>query len=139
MYRDAEETERSILVLGIHGVLIGLDRTNGTQRWEVRLGEYGVVEIAIRRGVVYASAGRQLHRIVYLTGEVLGVTDTPIEIGTRPTISIDRDSIFLATGGEIVCLDLDGRVLWHNRLKGRGYGTIALGFPGNVRQGDLDK
>lgn len=49
---------------------------------------------------------------------------------------IDGDQIFVTHAGEVTAFGLNGEVRWHNPLKGRGSGAIALGFPGHLRQVD---
>lgn len=45
----------------------------------------------------------------------------------------DDTRIYAHTGGELFCLELKtGRKLWHDRLKGFGYGIASLGFPGST-------
>ncbi len=42
-------------------------------------------------------------------------------------VVLDGDKILAATKGEIFCLDAaTGRVLWHNELRGLGFGLLTL-------------
>jgi hypothetical protein len=49
---------------------------------------------------------------------------------------IERDRIFVGSNGEVSCFALDGRALWTQGFPGKGMGSVSLGFPDNVRQGD---
>ena len=44
---------------------------------------------------------------------------------------------YASCGGEISCFDLEGEREWHNGMKGRGGGSVALALPDNARQADL--
>jgi outer membrane protein assembly factor BamB len=126
-----------VLVIGIHGQVLGVDAASGEIRWQDGLkgGGYGEVALAISETHVVASA---LHGKVfcfrYPTGEPLWEASTSA-MG-RATIVIEGELVFVAKNGEVDCFSLDGRRLWSQPLKGKSVGRIALGFPGNVVQAD---
>jgi outer membrane protein assembly factor BamB len=48
-------------------------------------------------------------------------------------VTVDETRVFAATRGEIFCLDpLNGKILWHNPLKGYGIGLTTMAFGGNA-------
>lgn len=48
------------------------------------------------------------------------------------TVLVDGDRVIAATYGEVFCLDAaDGRQLWHDPLRGFGYGLVSLATPDN--------
>jgi outer membrane protein assembly factor BamB len=129
--------DRSVLVVGLRGLVYGLDRVTGAVRWRNSLPEGGLGEvfIAVGFGVVVASArGANLHCLSYLTGETRWVQ--PTQAMGRATIVIEAAQIVCAKGGYIDCFAPDGTTMWSQPLKGAGLGRMALGFPGNVAQAD---
>ncbi len=60
------------------------------------------------------------------TGQLLWATK--LKAGDFVNVVLDENRLLATTYGEVFCLDpLNGRVLWHNELKGlgRGLATIA--------------
>src|SRR5688500_16048249 len=102
-YRESPspvEADRSIMVVGIDGHLVGIDRKTGEQRWENPLvvGGEGEVFIALRYGALVVSAfDALLVRVDYLTGETLWERQTR-DTG-RATILIEPDLIVVGKGG----------------------------------------
>jgi outer membrane protein assembly factor BamB len=140
-YRDAPgpaEADRSVLVVGIDGYLVGIDRKTGEQRWENPLvvgGAEGEVFIALRYGALVVSAFDALvMRVDYLTGATLW--ERPTRDTGRATILVEPDLIVVGKGGYINAYDHNGRPLWFQELRGRGLGRLALAFPGNIAQAD---
>ena len=137
MYREDPAVDRSILVVAFARRVLGFDARTGTIRWELEIAQSGwAIELAIHRGHVYACGGKQLSCIDYATGRLVGEVQLPVTYMGRPSMVVQDDLIYVAGEGEVICLDLAGRVLWHDPLKGRGVARMALGFPGNVRQMD---
>ena len=133
----APEPDRSILVVGIHGKVLGLDRATGQIRWsnDLRGGGYGEVFLAVGYGVVIASAvGAAIYCLDYLTGETRWSDST--QASGRATIVIEPDQIVCSKGGYVDCYTPDGTRLWQQPLSGQGLGRVALGYPGNVAQAD---
>lgn len=138
-YRN--ETDESIVVVGMGGRLLGLDRDTGAIRWENGLegGGHGKVFIAIvalpkGQHVLAASKGRRLFCVRYDDGET--VWATPTRAGGKPTILVEHDRIFVSQGGHVTAFAYDGTELWTQPLRGRGIEVAALGVPGKVVQGD---
>jgi hypothetical protein len=138
MYRDDAAEDRSILVVGLNGRVLGMQRRTGQILWEHQLQEWvsGEIEILIHRGRVYALGQHLLLLIDYATGTKLRETRLPGTFRGRSVLLLDGDQLFIGTGGEVSCFDLDGNALWHDPLKGRGVGAVGLAFPGNARQAD---
>jgi outer membrane protein assembly factor BamB len=130
------EFDRSILLVGLNGQLVGLDRDSGEIRWENPLGRSGgEVFVAIRYGLVVASPPTSvIYRVDYATGETLWQAQATG--GGQTTILIEPDCIVVGKAGYLDCFDHDGRKLWAQPLEGKGIGSVALGYPGNVAQAD---
>jgi outer membrane protein assembly factor BamB len=94
------------------------------------------VELQFRTGRVFAATSEELFCFEYPSGVLLGRVRIPDKYAGRPAMVIERDHIFVGTSGELSCFDLNGRPLWVQPFEGMGFGSIALGFPGNVRQAD---
>lgn len=137
MYRDAAS---SVLVTAFTGKVFGIDRTTGEIRWKVELDKFSVVELAITEQVVIALAGRLLVFIEYPSGTVrkrIERTDEAASSAGRPVLLVAGDHLFIGNDyGQLACYTLDGAVVWAQPFKGEGYGEVALGFPGHVRQAD---
>lgn len=135
MYRDSED--RSIIVVGLNGVIAGVDRRTGKEVWRNQLpgAGYGIVDLAITEHVVLATASaRALFCLDYRTGQTLWTA--PTHAMGRGTILVDRDLVMVSKQGYLDAYDLSGTHLWTQELTGMGTGRAALGTPGNVRQAD---
>ncbi|HBQ15161.1 MAG TPA: hypothetical protein DEF51_29910 [Myxococcales bacterium] len=136
-YRESAAQDRSLLVVAFAARVFGLKPDDGSVAWEHVMSGGGEVEIQVHRGRVFATTGRELHCLDYLTGRVIGKVTVPDRYKGRPTMVIERDRLYLGSAGEVTCFALDdGRVLWSQGFPGRGLGGVALGFPGNLRQAD---
>ena len=139
-YREGEaliEADRSLLVVGVAGKVIGLERDTGQLRWrnDLRGGGTGEVFIAFRYGALVVSAnGDAVFRLDYATGATLWQARTQ-SVG-RATIAIEPEVIVVAKSGYLDAFRHDGHKLWTQPLTGMGVGATALGFPGNVAQAD---
>jgi outer membrane protein assembly factor BamB len=131
------QPDRSILVVGLNGEVVGVDRITGKIRWQNNLpgGSMGEVFIAVNYGVVVASAsGDRIYCLDYLTGQQRWASET--SGAGRATIVIEPDVIVCVKNGYLDCFSPQGGLLWSQRLEGKGLGRAALGFPGNVAQAD---
>lgn len=133
------EADRSILVVGLRGRVLGLDRKTGELRWENTLGldigqgSYREVCLGMRYGALIVSGfTNSIYRIDYQSGETLWKAFTTAN--GPATIVIESDCVVVAKDGYLDCFDLDGAKLWKQPLSGKGTGGVALGFPGNVEQ-----
>ena len=139
-YREGEaplEVDRSVLVVGIGGHVVGVSRQSGEILWKHGLpeGGHGEVFIAFRYGLLVVSAdGARAFRLNYQTGETLWAVKT--RASGRATILVEPDLVVVAKGGYVEAFDHDGRALWNQGLEGYGLGRLALAFPGNVAQSD---
>jgi outer membrane protein assembly factor BamB len=137
MYRTDADPDRPVLVVAFNGRVFGLDARTGQRQWshDITPG-HGEVELVVQSGKLFAAVGRTLLCIAYPTGELLGKTTLPGTYQSRPTMMVNGDLLYVASGGELTCLDASGKPLWHEPFVGKGIGSIALGFPGDVRQAD---
>lgn len=135
MYRVDAAPNRNVLVLGLRGRVIGKDRTSGATLWEYDMGTQYDVELAVVDDRIFAGAGREIFAIEYPSGRLIGRAPIPGS-GGRCALLVDGQQLFIGVAGEINCFDWNGQLLWHDPMPGRGTGSMALGFPGNVRQAD---
>lgn len=136
MYRQQPpppEVDRSLLIVGLAGRVIALERASGHLRWRNDLlgGGGGDVKVAIRYGALIVSAlGAVVYRLDYQSGRTLWQSQTR---ATGPTtLLIESDGITVAKAGYVECFAHDGKRLWQQPLSGLGTGTTSLGYPGNV-------
>ena len=47
----------------------------------------------------------------------------------------DKD-VYPDDDGEVACYATNGDAVWLQKFEGMGFGSVTLGLPGNVRQGD---
>ncbi|HJK91542.1 MAG TPA: PQQ-binding-like beta-propeller repeat protein [Polyangiaceae bacterium LLY-WYZ-15_(1-7)] len=136
MYREDGSADRSVLVASLNGRVFGFDAVTGERRWEHRVG--GVhVELLVEEDRVFAAAAdRRLHCFHYPTGEPAWEVKLPMVYVSRPTMLREADRLYVAIGGELACVDLEGNLLWHDPMKGFGIASMALGLPGKTRQSD---
>lgn len=65
------------------------------------------------------------------TGAHLWATELKSSSNNFVTVTSDEFRVYAHTGGELFCLDLQsGQKLWHDGLKGFGYGLASLALPG---------
>ena len=139
VYRGSDappEVDRSILVVGISGTVLGIDRATGRTVWRTDLPGWrgGAVFLAMRYGlVVVSSESDQLAALDYRTGATRWTARTGA--AGRATIVIESDLIVCAKGGWLDAFDHEGRRFWTEEL-GLGAAVMSLGFPGNVVQAD---
>jgi outer membrane protein assembly factor BamB len=75
-----------LVVIGIKGTVLALDRATGGEVWRAKLKGSGFTNVVREGGALLA-----------------------------------------ATHGELFCLDPhDGRILWHNPLRGMGFGIVSF-------------
>ena len=137
MYRASSSEDRSILVSAFNGKVFGLDRATGQPRWSINLHAHGgEVELAVQDGMVVACTPSLLTFIRYDNGQVVKQVPLVGAYPRRPIMMIDGRQIFVARNGEVACYTLGGDPLWVQPFDGMGMGSVALGFPGAVRQAD---
>jgi outer membrane protein assembly factor BamB len=137
MFRSSAAEDRSLLIVGINGVVMAMSPQSGRAIWrnDLKGAGHGVVELLVTADLVVATGqGTRIHALAYRTGETLWTAEHTSS--GRATFLAEGELLFVAKGGELCCFSLDGERLWHERFSGHGMGTIALGFPGNVRQAD---
>ncbi len=139
MFRESAAEDRSILVVAFNSRVFGVDPATGRRVWERALAYYaglGEVELLIHGARVFACNGRSLMSLEYPTGRVVGEVTIPGSYRGRPTMLIEAGRLYVANRGELTCFNMDGQQLWHDGYSGKGTGSMALGFPDNIRQAD---
>lgn len=77
-----------LLIIGMKGRVLGINRKSGSRVWETHLKGAGFVNVYI-----------------------------------------EDEQIYAATRGELFCLEPNGgRIVWHNNMKGLGYGMVSFGW-----------
>jgi outer membrane protein assembly factor BamB len=75
--------------------------------------------------LVFVGLGGRVVALDRDTGEI--VWTSSVRWGTDVSLLLDGDRLIAALSGYLYCLDpRDGRVLWHNPLKGYGMGPASL-------------
>lgn len=118
--------------------MVALERTSGKKVWEHALPSalLSRCQTVVRESTVYVAAhSGHLLLLDYATGKERACT-TFKGSGQAPALLLDQEELFVVMGGEVTAFDLEGEVLWHEPLKGRGNGVASLAFPGNDRQAD---
>lgn len=44
--------------------------------------------------------------------------------------------IYVGRAGTVSCMTTRGQPVWVQKFEGKGFGSVALGFAGNIRQAD---
>lgn len=142
---EDDDSMRSILVTAGDGEVCGHDRATGAVRWsydvmvmtivgtEGRL--RGSIDLAIHGGRVYALTVDRIICLEYATGTAVGVVPLAVT-GIRPTMLIDRGFLFVSSRHWLECFTLEGAPVWRHERRNTASDGLALGLPGNVRQGD---
>lgn len=135
MYRAPADPP--LLVTAFANRVIGVVPSTGQIAWEVVLeGLVTSPEIAIEQGVVIAVNMDFVTFIDHATGQLRGRVALPQENRARPTIIVHDGYLYIGRTGDLTCVSFSGQVMWSQPFTGRGYGAMALGFPGNIRQAD---
>src|SRR5688572_30374278 len=103
MYREDANGDQSILVVGVHGHVLGLSRDTGKEIWRrVLESGYGTVDIAIHgTAVLVAAEDNTLVCLSYGTGEVQWSAHT--DGWGRATILIHGGRIYVGRAGVVEC------------------------------------
>ncbi|MDC3962575.1 PQQ-binding-like beta-propeller repeat protein [Polyangium jinanense] len=133
MYRQ-QDPHAPLLVIAFNGYVIAVERRTGKIVWQQEYHEPFAARLLFPLGRVLLGYHKELVCLAYTTGEVLWRTAMPMPTSS---IVVDGDEIFVGSGGEAACVDVNtGALLWHHPFKGMGAGAVALGVPGNVAQID---
>ena len=139
-YRESAKEDRSVLVVGMAGVVFGYQAHTGVPLWQSRVNDYGQeVELAIEAGRVLAVSGRKLTALDYKSGEILGSVELPGPFGVRPVLCLEGGRAYVALGKTLCCLSMEGELVWQRMLETGRFSSPSLGFPGNIRQADRDE
>jgi outer membrane protein assembly factor BamB len=131
-YRDAEAHP---IIVTIHRNLHALSPETGAVLWSRDDGAFSGRFLLHHGSVIYANADHVLF-VNARTGVVHQRVKNPASIAPDNVILVAERLIF-GGSGEVFCVSLDGKVLWHNPLRGTGFGPVGLGVPGDVRFPDL--
>jgi len=131
-------TPSSFLIVTIGGFVVALNRASGERVWEHALPSslMSRCQTVVHESTVYAAAqSGHLLLLDYATGKQRACT-TFKGSGQAPALLLDHETVFVIMGGEVTAFNLEGKILWHEPLKGKGNGAASLAFPGNDRQPD---
>lgn len=119
-----------VLVVAFNGNVYGLDPPTGRELWHYEL-EAAVPGVAFDGGRVYVTGYEGiLAALDYVTGREIWRVKTAFS-GLKSSIVAQGGLVFVGWLGEVECYTHEGRRLWANPFKGKGYSETALGFPGN--------
>ena len=122
-----------VVVMTVGGKVLGVDASSGELRWEHDLEGSSATSLQVTMSRVYVCSLTTLVCLDYPSGAVRWKE----KLGGRATLILEGGRLYVATTyGELDCYSLDGLRLWHNPLKGKGRGSVAVGVPGNVTQAD---
>ena len=126
-----------VLVTAFQGRVYGLESTTGAIRWEREVTPVkDEVEIAIEDGVVIAACYSRVAFIDLATGHEHASILIPGEYSARCTMVVQGGHLYIGRRGTVSCMTLRGQPVWTQPFTDEGVGSVALGFAGNVRQGD---
>jgi outer membrane protein assembly factor BamB len=130
-YRNSP-TAKGPLVVAFNGRIFGIERHDGSIRWEHQLqsAAFPVVRFTIYEGRIYVGNHDRLWCIDYETGETHW--NTRLRFTSVTGVLCDGHRVFVASSGELECVSLSGELLWENGFDGKGYGELALGIPEEV-------
>ena len=141
--RDAAE-DRPILVVAGNGEVCGYDRRTGRQVWKHEVTTkilgmtarvHGAFDLQIQGGRVYVAEREAIVCLDYLSGALIGRVKLA-SASTRVTFVIDGDHLYVVSGTTLECFTVSGERVWSTTHRDIAASGFALGFPGNVRQGD---
>lgn len=110
-----------VLVAGMKGCVIALDRALGRERWRTRI-ETGDALVAIARmDHLVLAAGRERLACLGLADGTL-VWHTRLSPGPtgRALLSVEGERIVVQRGGLVECFDRDGARIWSWRTEASG-------------------
>lgn len=125
-----------ILVTAFNGRVFGVESATGRIRWEQNLEYPAEVELAIEDGVVIAASPRKLAFIDLASGHLHAVVGIPGDYPGRPTMVVAGGFLYIGRDGSVTCMTTRGQPVWTQGFEGKGLGSVALGFAGNLRQAD---
>jgi outer membrane protein assembly factor BamB len=144
VYREQAE-ERPILIVAGNAEIRAFERKSGQLVWKheitttilgmtARIG--GAIDLQIVGGRVFVALRDSILCLDYLTGTPIGSVKLASQ-SARVTFVIDGDHLFVASGRTVECFTLTGERVWTSPFRDMpGNDGLALGFPGNIRQGD---
>jgi len=133
-YREA--APGPVLVSAFGGRVFGLEPATGQVLWEREVAVGTTLSLVVEPTVVYVAGGGTLAAIGYPDGALRW--SAPLTVGGRAALVHEAGRLYVGASGEVECFTVDGKRLWHNEFKGKGLATVALGFPDNVAQADLN-
>ncbi len=123
MYR--EHKPGPIIALLMNRV-IALDRQTGEIVFDRRARGS---ELLVTRDAIFVAASDVLTCFSYPEG--VRVFESPLPAHATTSMHRVGDTIVLKGSGEISCVSMsDGALLWHNKLKGYGTGSMSIAIPG---------
>lgn len=136
MYRaDGQKAKNLVVVLG--GRVAGINPLTGVVIWHHEF-KSSRMRIEIYRDIIYIFAS-DAHKVIglkYPTGEKLFETKIPGNYYSSPTMMIEGQRIYVAVGGELFALTLEGDLLWANEFPGWGTGVMSIANSTKIQSGD---
>jgi outer membrane protein assembly factor BamB len=146
-YREDAADDRSLLLVAANDEVIAYRRTDGVVAWRqsmptvkvfgVVASDIGPLEIAIVNGRVYVGLRDRIVCLDYKSGAVIGQVPLP-EAVRRPCFLIDGEHMYIVATETMICMSLDGRLVWQSPHGLSLMDGPALALPGNIRLGDAD-
>lgn len=132
MYR-APPQEAPIVVACIYQRIVGVDRRTGAHAWKHDAG--GMIKrLHVAGDRIFAGGSDRIVCLHYPSGAPIWQVASPVFVDT---LLVDGDEIFVAGSGEMAAFaKSDGRLLWHDPLKGWGQFGIAFATPAGAAQID---
>ena len=140
MYREQAQVGAPLWIVAFNGKVFALERLTGKIVWRLEMTfSGGCVELVMDRDLVVACDTERMAFINYADGNVRRVVDRKdVARRSRPVVLVDEGHLLVGGSGEVACYTRDGELLWDEGFAGDGYGSVALGVPGNVRQADAN-
>lgn len=137
MYREAPVVA-PILVVAFGGKVFGVSRRTGEIEWRVKMSPtFAPAELLVDEELVVACDPEVIVFIDYHTGAIRKyVHRTDTAANARSIMLLDDSHVFIGGTGNVACYTRDGERVWDQGFPGEGYGAVALGLPGKVRQAD---
>jgi outer membrane protein assembly factor BamB len=125
----------TFLYVTLGGVLHAVDTQTGAVAWETPIAA-GRVQLLVHQERIYIACEFGSLEILHAATGALLKKASLSGSGHAATLLIEENKVFVTCGGELTVFDLNGGLLWSQKFKGRGNGTMALATATQNRQAD---